>query len=320
MSRLLKSVWIIFSALLFCSTLAFAQEEITITSYYPSPYGIYRELTATEKLYVGDSNNIHHNWSNSTYYGMPADGGMLFFMSASSNFRGTTDNTEPMWIGRYNPASGRSEIRMNIGDDLGGALPNDAFVVGSTTGSPGLRVWNPIMTASAARMVDINGYLYVAKRTSAVPPVREDPNMGTATAGYPGAFFAYNIANGGETLIINSSTARTGGFKFADYNQSGTGNVLVTVKGQVATCSGCVGIATETPSEKLTVNGDIRADGYVIARQGYKVNDGPANGMSRRIKITGGGGGCTLRFNGGILTDCISGPACDCIVLNVNDN
>jgi len=35
---------------------AFAEESITITTYYPSPYGSYNELS-TNKLAVGDTNN-----------------------------------------------------------------------------------------------------------------------------------------------------------------------------------------------------------------------------------------------------------------------
>ncbi|MDD5409581.1 MAG: hypothetical protein PHC71_05790 [Candidatus Omnitrophica bacterium] len=54
MVRLLKSVLIIFSFLFLCVTVVFA-EDITITTYYPSPYGSYNALQ-TNRLGVGDNN------------------------------------------------------------------------------------------------------------------------------------------------------------------------------------------------------------------------------------------------------------------------
>ncbi|MCX5694434.1 MAG: hypothetical protein NT014_04830 [Candidatus Omnitrophica bacterium] len=43
MSRLLKNIFLIFTVFLFCLTLVYA-EDITITTYYPSPYGSYKNL------------------------------------------------------------------------------------------------------------------------------------------------------------------------------------------------------------------------------------------------------------------------------------
>ena len=54
MSRLFKSTCLIFFLLFFCLTFVFA-EEITITTYYPSPYGSYNALQA-DKFGVGDNN------------------------------------------------------------------------------------------------------------------------------------------------------------------------------------------------------------------------------------------------------------------------
>ncbi|MFA6357786.1 MAG: hypothetical protein WCY09_03860 [Candidatus Omnitrophota bacterium] len=49
------SRFFVFLVLFFCPVFVFA-EEITITSYYPSPYGLYNELE-TNRLAVGDTNN-----------------------------------------------------------------------------------------------------------------------------------------------------------------------------------------------------------------------------------------------------------------------
>lgn len=43
MSKLFKSIFLVSFLLFFCFTFVFA-EDITITTYYPSPYGVYNEL------------------------------------------------------------------------------------------------------------------------------------------------------------------------------------------------------------------------------------------------------------------------------------
>lgn len=55
MARLSRSILIVFSVLVLFASIVFA-EEITITTYYPSPYGSYNSLQ-TDKLGVGDNNS-----------------------------------------------------------------------------------------------------------------------------------------------------------------------------------------------------------------------------------------------------------------------
>lgn len=55
MFRLIKSIFLVSLFLFFCSTFVSAAEEITITTYYPSPYGSYNQLQAST-LGVGDNN------------------------------------------------------------------------------------------------------------------------------------------------------------------------------------------------------------------------------------------------------------------------
>ena len=55
MSKLLKSIFLFSVFLFFCSTFAFCDENITITTYYPSPYGSYNSLQVNN-LGVGDVN------------------------------------------------------------------------------------------------------------------------------------------------------------------------------------------------------------------------------------------------------------------------
>ncbi|MBU1871521.1 MAG: hypothetical protein KKH80_01835, partial [Candidatus Omnitrophica bacterium] len=54
--------------LLFSMSLCSAQEEIAITTYYPSPYGVYQELRS-QRMAIGE------NWINSGTYPWDVDGG-----------------------------------------------------------------------------------------------------------------------------------------------------------------------------------------------------------------------------------------------------
>ncbi|MDD5109088.1 MAG: hypothetical protein PHC29_06230 [Candidatus Omnitrophica bacterium] len=56
MFKLFKSIFLISFILFFCLTYLFAVEEITITTYYPSPYGSYNELTVASRQAIGDVN------------------------------------------------------------------------------------------------------------------------------------------------------------------------------------------------------------------------------------------------------------------------
>jgi hypothetical protein len=66
MSRLFKSICLLSFLLFICSTFVFA-EEITITTYYPSPYGSYHELRS-QKMAVGTTyiNSSAACWASST--------------------------------------------------------------------------------------------------------------------------------------------------------------------------------------------------------------------------------------------------------------
>jgi hypothetical protein len=56
-------------------------------------------------------------------------------------FLGASDNTDPLWIARYNNGSDNSELRVNITDNPGQA--EDKFAVGVTTND---NVWHPVLT------------------------------------------------------------------------------------------------------------------------------------------------------------------------------
>jgi hypothetical protein len=68
-------------------------------------------------------------------------------------FSGALENTDPLWMARYNNGSNNSELRINIGDDLGQA--QDKFVVGVI--HSGDRLWHPLLTIQNDRNIIADG-------------------------------------------------------------------------------------------------------------------------------------------------------------------
>jgi hypothetical protein len=121
----LKSICLISFLLFFCSTFVFA-EDITITTYYPSPYGIYNKLQ-TDTFGVGDNDEDGSLDSGD----VPANSGQAWIHTSLSI--GTTTNlaklhikqsNEDMFANEWNPlhgiqiwGMGASAMRMILGVD-----------------------------------------------------------------------------------------------------------------------------------------------------------------------------------------------------------
>ena len=147
-------IFVLFFAIPFC----FSQEEITLTTYYPSPYGIYFELRA-DKLAVGSSyrgvttladgelivsNSLGVGTNNPTYQltvGTAAEG-EAFGVSGSGDVI-VTGGTDSNWM-LYKPAGvGKIGITSTGRIDL----------VGNTYLNGGLSIGNP----SPQSTFEING-------------------------------------------------------------------------------------------------------------------------------------------------------------------
>ncbi len=65
-----------------------------------------------------------------------------------------SDNSDPLWIARYNDASNQSELRVNIGDDYGPLAVEsvDSFVVGVSDYTVGGQ-WRPVLSVSSSGVV-----------------------------------------------------------------------------------------------------------------------------------------------------------------------
>ena len=109
MTRLLKSIFLISFFLFFYWAFVFAAEEITITTYYPSPYGSYNALF-TDKLGVGDNSG---------------DG---LFTNADVPI-----NPGEVWIdGKVNIGNGAVAPTYEL--EVGGTVQATAYRVGATAG------------------------------------------------------------------------------------------------------------------------------------------------------------------------------------------
>lgn len=85
-------------------------------------------------------------------------GEALIFSGAPPITAGNADNSDPLWLARYNTAANASELRMVIGDDPGSGA--DAFVIGTMQGSGNFSqtaTWSPFAAFTARGLLDF-GY------------------------------------------------------------------------------------------------------------------------------------------------------------------
>ncbi|MCG8700773.1 MAG: hypothetical protein MI922_22155, partial [Bacteroidales bacterium] len=187
-------------------------------------------------------------------------GSRLYFSGGGDFSRYDSDNSDPLWMSRYNLDRDKSELRVNIGDNSDG---NDKFVIGRTTGS-----WYPFFTATSQGKVGIgtsnpNAPLHVQGWVKVTSDVRfnDGVNMKGITWGnssWAGYYSRVDNYQGNLHLMtddhfyitdINTSNGTPGATKF--YIDMETGNV---------------GIGTKTPSHKLEVNGDLMSTGDLISQ------------------------------------------------------
>jgi hypothetical protein len=101
-----------------------------------------------ERLHVANG-NVRIGEINPTNTGtIPGYGRFLYFSGGPSSSTWDSDNSDPLWIARYNAGADATELRVNIGDNPNHSI--DAFVVGSTFGS-----WNPVLRVQANGNVGI---------------------------------------------------------------------------------------------------------------------------------------------------------------------
>lgn len=74
---------------------------------------------------------------------LPGYGNKLYFSGGPAGSTWDSDNSDPIWMARYNVATDQSELRVNVGDALGSS---DRFVVGTHVSG----TWTPMLTVDMA--------------------------------------------------------------------------------------------------------------------------------------------------------------------------
>jgi hypothetical protein len=210
---------------------------LPISTYYPSPYGSYVDLTATNNLYVGDTQE------GDTGIGIGNYGALVYFSGAPDvAAAANNENTDIIWMGRYNVASDNSELRIGIGDNVT-AVNNDRFVVGGSSFATGS---GPTGSWYSKFVVTSNGYVGIGTNSVTTPSANLDID-GTVrirTAGTPaqGRVLTATDANGNANWqypvprnCTNVATAPTAGTATAT---CAAGTFLLTGGGRCTAADG----------------------------------------------------------------------------------
>lgn len=119
---------------------------------------------------------------------------------------GLSDNTDPMYITRVNSETDRSELRVNIGDNVGSLRASDSFIIGGTTSSRSDLGFRPILSLSGG-----NGNMVVQLPAHTTPYVKP-PSWG-------GGITSFDFYSDGGTFgagrggTIEASMNRDGVFR-----------------------------------------------------------------------------------------------------------
>jgi len=222
----------------FCfSPFGFAEEKITITTYYPSPYGSYNQLQA-DKFGVGD-NNSDGSFTSSD---VPTTSGDVW-IKGNVGIGTTSITTTPLKkLILKGLTAGSTGIGLQVLDSSNSTLfttyDNGSLVVGTTAASPvtdKLYIDNSIVLHSGGNKVIGFGYA----------PGNSQVLMG----GYP-AELRWNPSGGYLQLGIDTA-----------YRSSGAPSIQSNL---VVTSTGRVGINTSAPSYTLDVT--YPADNYTWTR------------------------------------------------------
>lgn len=160
----------------------------------------------------------------------------------SLNFNGNTDN---FWFNRYNIATNKSELRLNVSDDL---VEHDKFVIGTTSSVNNL--WYPhltvqangnvgIGTSSPGLALDIGGLIQISGINSSSPP-----------EGLSYGLFPYDGV--GLGIFTGAHDSNQGMGFWTNFNSEKKEVMRISSDGRV-------GIGTTSPDARLSVAGKIHS-------------------------------------------------------------
>jgi len=252
---------------IFLALPVFAEDTLTITTYYPSPYGVYRELRA-KRIAIGDD---YIDGANYTWQDTESGSGEVDF-NADLVVEGNVG------IGTVNPGT-----KLDFGMPGGGKLltlysnpavkdyhgfglgayefqqffPTDSHLsIGTMSKSDGV-TFSEIMRVTNSGNVGIG--------TTSPSAILHVEQSGTARSDGTFRFVQPNLASGNDNSILYGKEAGAGGLQWYKYDSAGASLMGWNHWGDGATLvikqGGNVGIGTTSPGAKLEVNGTIIANG-----------------------------------------------------------
>lgn len=169
-------------------------------------------------------------------------GNFLSFSGGPSENGRDSENSDPLWMARYNVANDKTELRVSIGDN---AQIDDKLVIGTASGG----VWAPQITMTS------DGRVGIRNNTPAVPLDVAGAMRSSSGYGFvPGGQNSVTLAGGGASpdagnLLWGDNT----GWKFhMGTNVGGTFTPRVTFMD-----TGNVGIGNTNPTAPLTIGARI---------------------------------------------------------------
>ncbi len=164
------------------------------------------DLTGLARLsggntFIGDQTADGHLRLGGLGVGGTAGYGKALILSGAPG----ADNTDPLWLARYNVSSDSTELRINLGDNPGSAA--DRLVIGTTSGGDFNQTgtWTPQLT------LDARGFLGIGTQN---PGARLEVNGGIrARGGAPGPT---GVSNNGYAFSGNGGDNDSGMFSEAD--------------------------------------------------------------------------------------------------------
>ncbi|MFT5600950.1 MAG: hypothetical protein ACI9N1_001187 [Flavobacteriales bacterium] len=202
----------------------------------------------------------------------PSYGDQLYFSGSSAGASFNSDNSDPLWMSRYNVLADQSEIRINLGDNI---QAQDKFHIGTTTG--GIFVTHVAVTAEGRLGIQTDA---PATELHVVGNERIEGNYIEIGAGLTGNRNAYTDYVGDDTYTdfgFRIIRANTGPNSYTQLTHRGTGALYIGAQDAgsvqfrtnnidrmtILPTSGNVGIGLTNPEEQLVINGITRLGGQV---------------------------------------------------------
>jgi len=234
-------------------------------------------ITPTDRLQVANGNARIGEVNGAGSGAFPNAGRELYFSGGLSSGAFNSDNSDPLYIRRYNQANDQSDLQIVIGDNVG-TPNNDRLTIGDNSAQR--------IALSSSGHVGINTLL-PATNLHVVGSTRLEQNAATLQlAGTVGGhsyieYYSQGIAAGRQGYVGFPSNGST---DFNFYNENAAGNINLSTPFSGANpelsirANGNVGIGTAAPTTKLHLeNGQFQQRTTTDVSQSLYMNNTASN-------------------------------------------